>query len=212
MADIPINIQSPTTESGHIGNQTPLMTPAQTLGQIPQEVPGTPATDYWQARLLGEQQNDMARYLHEMNDHFNERQDVLSDELREILGRIDELRTNVRRETVYGRVLADGRVQLATGEVVDGIRGVPEPGPLPPSPDPSDEAVATVPGKILPDGTILAGDKIIQGITADSFTAHASEADLRDLVQKMKDTEQDKKLEDLQDKSEFGLEVERNGC
>jgi hypothetical protein len=68
----------------------------------------------------------MARFLHEMNEAFKDRQDGVEAELRNILGDLGYLRSTSRRDGgVFAHVLPDGRVQLSTGEIVEGVRGAP---------------------------------------------------------------------------------------
>lgn len=113
-----------------------------------------------------------------------------------MLADIARLRSELQPKHVQGHVLPDGRVVLANGDVVQGVRGVPSQLPATAAPPP----VATggsVQGKILPDGQIMADGKIVDGImAAPSPTVPVD-------PQVVKDTEQDRKLADLQSKSKF---------
>lgn len=199
--DVIVNPPTPSSAAPPLATAPsgpPLPVPPPALP--PPTIPGTPGTEYWGPRVLGDQQNEMSRYLHHMSDQFNDRQNTMAGELREILESINDLRSHVHREHVMGHVLPDGRVQLRTGEIVEGIRGVPPAVPIEPHP-----AGGHVPGKILADGTVLAGDKIVDGVTAEPFHSHATETDLRELAQRAKDKQQDDKLAGLQDIGEYRM-------
>lgn len=208
----------PATTSPHSGKDEQLLTPvvreitfntaappapAITINPPQSEKgspPGTPGTDYWRTRVLGEQQNDMARYLHGMSDQLTDMSDGVSRELQDILGQINTLRRDLHRERVHGQVLSDGTVQLSTGEIVDGIRGAPSKSSVP--------AIHVTPStprveaEILSDGTVLAGNRVVEGIRAPPKD-DASLSDLANLAKHHKDDEQDEKLAKLSDKSKW---------
>ncbi|KAL7422817.1 hypothetical protein Q5752_002113 [Cryptotrichosporon argae] len=149
------------------------------------------------AEAQGEQQNAMSRYLHGMSDQIADARDATQKELADILADIANLRTQLRPERVFGHVLPDGTVQLSTGEIVDGIRGPPPAVAAAMTPMlPLSPAASHVLGKVLPDGTVMVGDKIVDGIKG---APHVAEAD-EDEPQAVRDAEQDRRLADLQDK------------
>jgi hypothetical protein len=147
----------------------------------------------------GDQQNEISRYLHGMSDQIADARDANRTELSGILGDIARLREELKPKHVLGHVLPDGRVVLQNGDIVDGVRGAPARGIAPaPLPPPGPPAIGHVKGKILPDGTVMVGDKLVDGIRA------APPAVPEKIVlapEAVKDMEQDRKLADLEQKS-----------
>ncbi|KAK4686714.1 hypothetical protein P7C73_g3410, partial [Tremellales sp. Uapishka_1] len=117
------------------------------------------------AEAQGEQQNEMSRYLHGVSDQIADAKQATQTELSGILADLNRLKDSLAPRRVNAHVLADGRVILDTGEIVEGIRGAPPPVTpgLPPTPMPTPTG-SHVPGKILPDGTVMAGEKIVDNI------------------------------------------------
>lgn len=138
----------------------------------------------------------MSRYLHGLSDQITRNRDATDRELAQILGDLSQLRNEIKPKHVMARVLPDGTVVLANGDVVDGVRGAPLPGAesLPPPPP----EVPRLDGKVLPDGTVMVGDHIVDGIRG------APTAVPEETVQPqiLKDMEQDRKLGSLMDKGE----------
>jgi hypothetical protein len=149
----------------------------------------------------GDQQNAISRYLHGMSDQIADARDANKSELAGILGDIARLRDDLKPKHVLGHVLPDGRVVLQNGDVVDGVRGAPAKGIAPaPLPPPGPPAIGHVKGKILPDGSVMVGDKIVDGIRA------APPIIPEPIIlppEAMKDMEQDQKLASLEEKSRF---------
>ncbi|KAL1409582.1 hypothetical protein Q8F55_003573 [Vanrija albida] len=145
---------------------------------------------------IGEQQNDIARYLHGMSDQIHDVHGTslgLSRDLRDVLVKLDALRKD-RPERVHGHVLPDGTVQLSTGEIVDGIQGAPPPVPVAVVPPPPDSPAVLV-GRVLPDGTVMAGDKIVVGI--QGVPRDPTPEELAEEAQRAKDLEQDRVIDEL---------------
>jgi hypothetical protein len=147
------------------------------------------------AQASGEQQNEMSRYLHGLSDQITRNRDATDRELSQILGELARMRTELKPKHVMARVLPDGTVVLANGDVLDGIRGAPLPGAenLPPPPP----SVPRLNGRVLPDGTVMVGDNIVDGIRGAPTAAPAEP-----MPQVLKDMEQDRKLGSLMDKGE----------
>ena len=147
------------------------------------------------AQASGEQQNEMSRYLHGLNDQLERNQSTTDRELAQILGDLNMLREELKPKHIMGRVLPDGTVVLTNGDVVDGVRGAPLPGAenLPPPPP----SVPRLSGRVLPDGTVMVGDAIVDGIRGAPQPAAAAEPLAPQLY---KDMEQDRKLASLMDK------------
>jgi hypothetical protein len=145
------------------------------------------------AQASGEQQNEMSRYLHGLNDLVTRNQSATDRELSQILGDLAGLREELKPKHILGRVLPDGTVVLSNGDVVDGVRGAPLPGAenLPPPPP----SVPRLSGRVLPDGTVMVGDAIVDGIRGAPTAAAEPLA-----PQMYKDMEQDRKLASLMDK------------
>ena len=78
---------------------------------------------------------------------------------------INKLSLSLGRSEYIGHVLPDGRVVLANGDVVQGVKGVAPPISVPPAHLPKTSG-GTVHGEILPDGTVMADGKIVNGIAA----------------------------------------------
>lgn len=152
------------------------------------------------AQASGEQQNEMSRYLHGLNDLLERNKSSTDRELAQILGDLAGLRDELKPKHVMGRVLPDGTVVLSNGDVVDGVRGAPLPGAehLPPPPP----SVPRLSGRVLPDGTVMVGDAVVDGIRGAPQPAAAAEP----LAPQMyKDMEQDRKLASLMDKGMSGF-------
>jgi hypothetical protein len=150
------------------------------------------------AQAQGEQQNEISRYLHGVSDQIDDGRRQQNAELANVLAELGRLRAEMQPKHVTGHVLPDGRVVLANGDVVQGVKGVAPPAPttsLPsvPLPVPSGGHVK---GHIMPDGSIMADGKVIDGIMSTPSVAPVD-------PQVLKDTEQDRKLAALEDKSEF---------
>lgn len=141
----------------------------------------------------GAQQNEMSRYLHGMSDQIENARQSTQNELVGILGDIGRLREQLKPKHILGHVLPDGRVVLANGDVVEGIRGAPAPGvvaqPLPP---PSSRLVR---GTVLPDGTVMASGQIVDGVRGAGTMVP-----LEVSCETLKDMEQDRQLGTLADK------------
>jgi hypothetical protein len=150
------------------------------------------------AQAQGDQQNEISRYLHGMSDQIEESRLQHNAELANMLADIARLRSELQPKHVQGHVLPDGRVVLANGDVIQGVRGVPSQIPTT-APPPPVATGGSVQGKILPDGHIMADGKIVDGIMATPSPAVLIDP------QVVKDTEQDRKLADLQSKSECGM-------
>lgn len=148
------------------------------------------------AQAQGDQQNEISRYLHGMSDQIEESRLQHNAELANMLGDIARLRSELQPKHVNGHVLPDGRVVLANGDVIQGVRGVPPPNAVAPVALPATTG-GTVQGRILPDGRIMADGKIVDGIMA----THSPTVPIDPQV--YKDTEQDRQLADLQAKSKF---------
>lgn len=146
------------------------------------------------AQAQGEQQNEISRFLHGMSDQIEDARLQHNAELANMLADIARLRGELQPKHVTGHVLPDGRVVLANGDVVQGVRGVPSQAPVPAVPLPP--VTGAVQGKILPDGRVMADGKIVDGIMATPSPTVPIDP------QVVKDTEQDRKLADLQSKSE----------
>ncbi|WVQ95510.1 hypothetical protein IAU59_002607 [Kwoniella sp. CBS 9459] len=159
------------------------------------------------AAAQGEQQNEMSRYLHGMSDQIADGTLATQNQLAEILGDIASLRQQLKPKHIHAHVLPDGTVMLDNGDILDGIRGAPAPVPpgVPPPPPPPPTA-SHVEGKILPDGTVMAGGKIVDGIKgAPSVAAPPSPMTILDEAveeEQVKNAEQDQKLAELQGKIE----------
>jgi hypothetical protein len=148
------------------------------------------------AQAQGEQQNEISRYLHGVSDQIDDSRRQQNEELANVLAELGRLRAEMQPKHVTGHVLPDGRVVLANGDVVQGVKGVAQPvaassAPLPPLPVPSGGHVQ---GHIMPDGSIMADGKVIDGIMSEPSIAPVD-------PQVLKDTEQDRKLAALEDKS-----------
>lgn len=150
------------------------------------------------AQAQGEQQNEISRYLHGMSDQIEDARQQQNADLANLLADISRLRAELQPKHVAGHVLPDGRVVLANGDVVQGVRGVPSMVPAPAAPVPPPTG-GTVQGRILPDGRVMADGKIVDGIMATPSPTVPVDP------QVVKDTEQDKKLADLQSKSESAV-------
>ncbi|WWD20657.1 hypothetical protein CI109_105133 [Kwoniella shandongensis] len=156
------------------------------------------------AAAQGEQQNEMSRYLHGMSDQIADGTLAAQNQLAEIMGDIAALREQLKPKHIHAHVLPDGTVMLDNGHILDGIRGVPAPVPAgaPPPPVPPKSA-SHVEGKILPDGTVMANGKIVDGIKgAPTIATPATPAMMVDepTEEQLKNMEQDRKLAELQDK------------
>jgi hypothetical protein len=153
----------------------------------------------------GDQQNAISRYLHGMSDQIAEARDANQTELAGILNDISRLRDELKPKHVLGHVLPDGRVVLQNGDVVDGVRGAPAKGAVPaPLPPPGPLAIGHVKGRILPDGTVMVGDKIVDGIRA---APPAVPIPIILEPETIKDMEQDRKLASLADKGNFSPSI-----
>lgn len=147
----------------------------------------------------GHQQNEISRYLQDMSGQIADGQKAHRKELATILSDIEKLRQELQPKHVAAHVLPDGTVQLSNGDIVDGVRGAIQPGaPAMPPPPPS---VPHVQGKILPDGTIMVGDQVVDGIRA-GVSAPLPASELPVPPQALKDFEQDRKLAALMDKGQ----------
>jgi hypothetical protein len=151
------------------------------------------------AQAQGEQQNEISRYLHGVSDQIDDGRRQQNQELANVLAELGRLRAEMQPKHVTGHVLPDGRVVLANGDVVQGVKGVALPAtaaaPAIPLPKPSGGHVQ---GSILPDGTVMADGNIIDGIAAKPSAVPVD-------PQVLKDTEQDRKLAALEEKSEQTL-------
>ncbi|WVF67946.1 hypothetical protein IAT40_002708 [Kwoniella sp. CBS 6097] len=159
------------------------------------------------AAAQGEQQNEMSRYLHGMSDQIADGTLATQNQLAEILGDIATLREQLKPKHIHARVLPDGTVMLDNGDILDGIRGAPAPVPPGvPAPPPPPPTASHVEGKILPNGTVMAGGKIVDGIKgAPSVAAPPTPMTILDEAveeEQVKNAEQDQKLAELQGKIE----------
>ncbi|WRT70644.1 uncharacterized protein IL334_007642 [Kwoniella shivajii] len=156
------------------------------------------------AAAQGEQQNEMSRYLHGMSDQIADGTHATQNQLAEILGDIAALRQQVKPKRIHAHVLPDGTVVLDNGDILDGIRGAPAPVPLgAPARPPPPPTASHVEGKILPDGTVMAGGKIVDGIKAAPTVPATPMMELDEAVEEtVKDIQQDLKLAELQEKIE----------
>lgn len=154
----------------------------------------------------GDQQNEMSRYLHGMSDQIADGTLATQNRLADILSDIAALREQIKPKHVHAHVLPDGTVMLDNGDVIDGIRGVPAPTPpgLPPLPPPPPSATH-VEGRILSDGTVMVGGKVVDGIKGAPLapTPMTPTAALEEEIVKeeVKNIEQDRRLAELQEKS-----------
>jgi hypothetical protein len=146
------------------------------------------------AQAQGEQQNEISRYLHGVSDQIDDGRKQQNRELANVLAELGRLRAEMQPKHVTGHVLPDGRVVLGNGDVVQGVKGVAPPVAVHPDVVPKASG-GTVHGEILPDGTIMADGKIVDGIAAKPS------ADIPVNPQVVKDTEQDRKLAALEEKS-----------
>lgn len=139
-----------------------------------------------------------------MSGQIQEGQDKTQRELAGILGDIAKLREDIKPKHILGHVLPDGRVVLANGHIVDGVRGVPTPG-LVALPPPS--ATAThVRGKVLPDGTVMADGAVVDGVRGAMTTVPTENVG----AETMKDMEQDRKLGTLADRGKSACQRSQN--
>ena len=129
-----------------------------------------------------------------MSDQIEDNQKKHQRELAELLEDIGRLRDELKPKHVHGHVLPDGRVVLANGDIVDGVRGAPVPGALPPV-VPADGS--HVKGRVLPNGTVMVGDRVVDGIRGAAAGVPTDYP-----AEQVKDMEQDRKLATLQDKGE----------
>lgn len=149
---------------------------------------------YQMKQAAGEQQNDMARYLHGMSDQIKDMNDSMSQELKDVLEQISQMRNERHPERVAATVLPDGTVQLSTGEIVDGVRGAPS----------GDAAACVAPtgchveGRVLPDGTVMVGDKVVVGVQGVPRAPTAEEQ--ADEARRAKERADDERLKSLEDK------------
>lgn len=141
----------------------------------------------------GAQQNEMSRYLHGMSDQIEDANRSTQKGLAGMLDDIGSMRESLKPKHVLGHVLPDGRVVLANGDIVEGIRGAPASGVVALQAPPLSRS--HVEGSILPDGTVLADGKVVDGVqgapTLGPMTEVAEET--------FKNMEQDRKLGTLQD-------------
>lgn len=149
---------------------------------------------------MGEQQNDMARYMHGISDQVHDVNTGLTRDLGGILAKLDTLRKDIRPERVHGHVLSDGTVQLSTGEIVDGIQGAPPPVPVAIVPPPPNSPPILV-GRVLPDGTVMAGERIVVGI--QGVPRDPTPEELAEEAQRARDQQQDRAIDDLATMGEF---------
>lgn len=141
----------------------------------------------------------MSRYLHGMSDQIADARTANEKELAGVLMDLNRLRQELKPKHVTGHVLPDGRVVLASGDIVDGIRGTPPVfTPAAPAMPPPPPTAAHVKGTILPDGTIMADGKIIDGIKGAPPAVPVLEPFVT--PETLKDMEQDRKLGTLMDK------------
>lgn len=146
------------------------------------------------AQAQGEQQNEISRYLHGVSDQIDDGRRQQNLELANVLAELGRLRAEMQPKHVTGHVLPDGRVVLANGDVVQGVKGVAPPVTAASVPLPKTSG-GTVHGEILPDGTVMADGKIVDGIAAKPSASTPINP------QVVKDTEQDRKLAALEAKS-----------
>jgi hypothetical protein len=146
------------------------------------------------AAAQGEQQNEIGRFLHGMSDQIEGARHATQTELAGILDDIGRLREQLKPKHVLGHVLPDGRVVLANGDVVDGVRGAPAPGMVALSP-PLPQA-SHVKGTILPDGTVMAGGEVVDGVRGAMSTVPFEEIP----PETLKELQQDRQLGTLADK------------
>lgn len=141
-----------------------------------------------------------------MSDQIADGTLATQNRLADILGDIAALREQIKPKHVHAHVLPDGTVMLDNGDVIDGIRGVPAPTPpgLPPLPPPPPSATH-VEGRILSDGTVMVGGKVVDGIKGAPLapTPMTPTAALEEEIVKeeVKNIEQDRRLAELQEKS-----------
>ncbi|TYJ54390.1 hypothetical protein B9479_004978 [Cryptococcus floricola] len=160
------------------------------------------------ALAQGDQQNEMSRYLHGMSDQIADGTHATQNQLGNILNDIAALREQLKPKHVAARVLSDGTVTLDNGDIIDGIRGVPAPViPGAPSLPPPPATATHVEGRILPDGTVMVGGRIVDGIKGAPSAPSPSLAAVTALEEEIieeenKNLEQDKKLAELQEKIE----------
>jgi hypothetical protein len=148
------------------------------------------------AQAQGEQQNEISRYLHGVSDQIDDGRRQQNMELANVLAELGRLRAEMQPKHVTGHVLPDGRVVLANGDVVQGVKGVAPPITAASVPLPKTSG-GTVHGEILPDGTVMADGKIVDGIAAKPSASTPINPQI------VKDTEQDRKLAALEAKSTF---------
>lgn len=153
----------------------------------------------------GDQQNEMSRYLHGMSDQIADGTLATQNRLADILDDIAVLREQIKPKHVHAHVLPDGTVMLDNGDIIDGIRGVPAPTPpgLPPPPPPPPSATH-VEGRILSDGTVMVGGKVVDGIkgapSAPTPTTPAAALEEDIAKEEVVNMEQDRRLAELQEK------------
>lgn len=167
------------------------------------------------AEAQGEQQNEISCYLHGVSDQIEAGRKQQHDELAGILRDINDLRSQIQApQHVQGHVKPDGTVQLDTGEIVDGVHGEPVAVPVVTMPPPSVIPAVTVAppvshhssshsshvrGAVLPDGTVVADGKIVDGVHGTNLLPSSpviSDGQLKDI-------EQDIKLGQLQDRGKI---------
>lgn len=141
----------------------------------------------------GQQQNDISRYLNSMGDGIRDRDTEFSNKIQDVLSQLSTLRSDLRRERVHARVLPDGTVQLSSGEIVDGIRGNPAPGnggvsAVSPS-------ASHVQGHVTPDGTVMVGDKIVDGVKGSPRPP--TEADIAEEKKRAQETRAAAAIDDI---------------
>lgn len=132
-----------------------------------------------------------------MGDQIRDMNDSVSLRLKDVLHTLDVLRNDVRRERVPSKVMPDGTVQLTSGEIVDGVRGPPQPGHKSVSVSPASKHVQ---GNVLPDGTVMVGDKIVDGVKGAPREPTAAEAMAE--VNRLKEDAREKEIEELISKGE----------
>jgi hypothetical protein len=131
-----------------------------------------------------------------VSDQIAEAKSAHERELASILDDLARLRQQTALRRIKGHVLPNGDVMLESGEIVDGIKGAP------------DIARATpvhlpitgnhVQGAVLPDGTVMAGDKIVDGVHGAPMAPVP--IGLEPTAKQLKDLEQDHALKDLEEK------------
>jgi hypothetical protein len=130
-----------------------------------------------------------------VSDQIDDGRRQQNSELANVLAELGRLRAEMQPKHVTGHVLPDGRVVLANGDVVQGVKGVAPPISAPTAHLPKATG-GTVHGEILPDGTVMADGKIVDGIAAKPSASTPINPQI------VKDTEQDRKLAALEEKSE----------